>query len=312
MSGKHYSFSITDVSNVVLHFFVFLRPIKNDYMFKKDLRFWLFIFLFTAALAGESQELPDNFCLTNDEMQLFDKINQLRQSYGKTDLQLSASLSFVAKTHVKDLLDQHPDTSVCNLSSWSNKGNWTACCYNSYVPKPDCMWDKPKELTPYPYRGYEFVSYFDDQFSVDSVINLFSDTKEVLDMILTQQTYDTKKWICCGVGMNDHYVSIWFGQRKDALSVPKSCEGISTTAVLAPSNSIATSSYYIIFGSYVNMQIAKEELKKIKKDDFSDAGILNKNGQIRIYLEKYATLKEAMYAKQQLSAKYLDAWILKE
>lgn len=102
--------------------------------------------------------IPDGFCISPVEKQLFDKINTLLNEYGEKSLSLSASLSLVAKTHVDDLMKNRPDTSICNLSSWSDKGNWTSCCHNPYVPQQDCMWDKPKEITPYPYRGYELAS----------------------------------------------------------------------------------------------------------------------------------------------------------
>jgi len=275
---------------------------------------WLFLFLIILVVPGRSQKsIPDDFCLSQQEQSLFERINELRQSYGKSDLQLSASLSFVAKTHVNDLITNHPDTSICNLSSWSNKGSWTGCCYNPYVPNPDCMWDKPKELTPYPYRGYEFVTYFDDMADPDSVIALLADTREVLDMILARDSYDNKKWICCGVGMNNHYVSVWFGQRKDALRPPAICGGKENIVVVqSEQKAPAAGGYYLIFGSYNNQTDAREALRIIKKADFTGAGIITKNGQSRVYLNKYNTLKEAMYAKQQLAPEYREAWILKE
>lgn len=257
-------------------------------------------------------EIPRDFCLNSDEMLLLTEINQLRADYGKDKLQLSASLSFVAKTHVADLLSHHPDTSICNLSSWSDQGSWKACCFNSYIPNPECMWGKPKELTPYPYRGYELVTYFDDIVQIDSVIAMFSDTKEVLNMILNQEDQGKKKWVCCGIGINDHYVSVWFGQRRDALAAPKTCDGNENSTSLSSSNSTGPSAFYLIFGSYNSLQDAKMALKKLKKNDFSDAGILNKNGKVRVYLSKYDSLKEATFAVQKLPLIYREAWILKD
>lgn len=276
-------------------------------------RWLLFVGMFIWSPIWCQHTLPADFCIESNELQLFTKINELRAAYGKEKLQLSAALSFVAKTHVADLRDNHPDTSVCNLSSWSNKGNWTACCYNAYVPKPDCMWDKPKELTPYGYRGYEFITYFEDAINVDSVINLFSDTREVLNMILDQNEYEKKKWACCGIGINKHYISIWFGQRRDALSPPPLCSNTEELVVsIQPTASTTSSAFYLIFGSFSNLQEGKEALKKLKKSDFEDAGLITKNGKTRLYLNKFNSLKEAMYAKQQLPSAYSDAWILKE
>ncbi len=254
----------------------------------------------------------NNYCISNDEIQLFEQINQLRADYDKSSLQLSASLSFVAKTHVEDLLKNHPDTSICGLSSWSDKGTWKACCYNNYVLDEDCMWDKPKQLTSYSYRGYELVTYFEDDFTIDSIINIWSGTREVLDMILTQGNYTSKKWACMGVGINGDYVSIWFGQRNDPQKKPNICD----TLILKIENQKATnpteSSFYLIFGSFEDINDAKEALRRVKKNNFPSADILIKDGLNRIYLGKYDNLKAAMHAKQDLPYTYKEAWIFKD
>lgn len=259
------------------------------------------------------KKLPDGFCINNMEKNLFDMINQLRTDYGKTKLQLSSSLTYVAELHANDLQNNNPDTSICNLSSWSDNGDWTACCYNKYIHKPDCMWNKPKELTPYPYRGYELVTYFEDDFTTDSIFNLWSDSKEVLDMILTRGEYVKKKWACAGVGISNNYVSLWFGQRKDNQKEPTLCDTASKANDIVPivRATNKTTTYYLIFGSYTNMHDARYGRKNIK-EDFKNCDILAKNDKFRIYLNKFDNLKEAMYAKQQLPFEYREAWILKE
>ncbi len=258
--------------------------------------------------------IPENFCLSNAEIQLFEKINELRLNYEKEALQLSTSLSFVAKTHVNDLQTNHPDTSVCNLSSWSDKGIWSPCCYNSYIPDPDCMWDKPKELTNFTYRGYELVVFFDDSPLVDSVITLFSESKEVLDMILTQGNYKNKKWVTCGVGLNEHYVSIWFAQRKDPAPTPVLCDqDTSKTVETGVSQKKTTASaFYLIVGSYTTQEEAKAALRELRKNDFKESGVFTKSGKSRVYIQKFNSLKEAMLSKDKLPSTYSDAWILKE
>ena len=273
----------------------------------------LLIMAFSISMIGQKQ-LPEDFCIDNNEMNLFEMINVLRADYSKSELQLSASLSYVADLHVNDLQDNSPDTSICNLSSWSDKGDWTPCCYTKYLHNPDCMWDKPKELTPYTYRGYELVTFFEEGISTDSIMNLWSDSKEVLDMILTRGIYEKKKWICAGIGINENYVSLWFGQRKDKLSTPNICDTIDDTIDTIPT-SIATNktnTYYLIFGSYEDMHEAKSERKRIKGDGFKNCNILANNDKHRVYLNKFSSMKEAMFAKQQLPLEYKGAWILKD
>ena len=246
---------------------------------------------------------------------LFDKLNLLRSDYGKLEIEFSKSLSYVADMHVKDLQNNRPDTSVCNLSSWSDKGEWTACCYNAYVPMPDCMWDKPKELTPYTFRGYELAGYFEEGFTVDSVIQLWAEIKAVLDMILTEGAYKKKKWITMGLAMNKEYVSVWFGQRSDRMGEPEICtkESPAVAETTVASTALTTSiTFYLIFGSFSDPRDAKEAVKRYKKNGFENAGTISNGDLTRVYLGKYYDLKEIMYVKQKLPYTYREAWIYKE
>ena len=270
----------------------------------------LFLTLPVLQLSYAQKNIPADFCISSEEMQLFNFVNSIREEYGKKTVKLSASLSVVAKIHVKDLLENHPDTSICNLSSWSDKGEWTACCYNSYIPKPECMKKKPKELTPYPYYGYEMVSYFEDDYSFDSLQPIWNDTKELLDMILTRGDWEKKKWIAAGVGINDHYVSVWFGQRADTQKAPKICKGEETGDVNKPATR-DVSLFYLIIASFKKQADAKEALRRTKKSGFNHAGILNSGENFRVYLGRYNSLKEASYVKNNLSPTYRNAWILK-
>lgn len=275
---------------------------------------FVFIVLFSAENIHAQKKIPEEFCITLEEQLLFDKINMIREDYGKPAVEFSKSLSYVASLHVKDLLTNHPDTSVCNLSSWSDKGEWTACCYNPYVPNQDCMWDKPKELTPYTYRGYELVGYFEGNYTVDSVIDLWSSSKVVLDMLLTEGNFKQKKWICMGLSMNESYVSVWFGQRADKMGEPDICTSettmaISDTTLMKPKEG---ETFYLIFGAFSDPKDAKEAVKRYKKNGFEKAGILKSGDLTRVYLGKYDNLKEAMFAKQQLSYTYREAWVFKE
>jgi sRNA-binding regulator protein Hfq len=260
------------------------------------------------------KKIPEQFCISFDEQLLFDKINLIRDDYGKPELDFSISLSYLAEVHVEDLLLNNPDTSICNLSSWSDKGEWTPCCYNSYVVNQDCMWDKPKEITNFTYRGYELAAYFEDGFNVDSVINLWSGSKPVLDMILTEGNFKKKKWICMGVAFNDHYVSVWFAQRADRFGEPDLCSESDTTLLEnAASDSItAEVTYYLVFGSFSQIKDAREAVKRYTKNGFENAGTIKSDDKYRVYLNKFSSLKEAMFAKQQLPYIYREAWVYKE
>ena len=271
------------------------------------------LFLILSLNGYGQKKIPDDFCITPQEQHLFNSLNTLLTDYGKKPLKLSASLSYVAKLHVEDLLNNRPDTSICNLSSWSDKGNWTPCCFNRYVPSQECMWKKPKELTPYPYRGYELAGYFQDEFNVDTVVNVWSSQREVLDMLLATGYYAKKEWACMGVAMNQHYVSVWFGQRPDKVKSPQICDTLvsdraSDTSLMANKPQY----FYLIIASFQNEKDAKEAIRRYKKNGFENVGILKANNRVRVFLDKFTELKEAIYAKQNLPYSYRDAWIYKQ
>lgn len=287
-------------------------------LYKKKLKNYFrifFITIFTLCILGTLQsqnykQIPDDFCISGMEKQLFESINIFLVENGKRTLELSKSLSYVAKTHINDLQQNHPDTSICMLSSWSDKGDWTPCCYNAYVHDPDCMWDKPKELTNFKYRGYEIALFFEEEFNADTVMQLLYSSNSVLDMLLTKGDYLSKKWVSMGIGINENYTSIWFAQRNDKDGRPKLCDNSEKTEAKIVSN--GKPKYYIIASSFIKLKDAKEALKRLKQNGFDNAGIIKSGSNIRVYLKELESLKEAMYFKQKLPYTYNDAWILKE
>lgn len=287
-------------------------------LYKKKLRnhfLRFFITIITLFILGTLQsqnnkQIPDDFCISGVENQLFESINIFLTENGKKPLQLSKSLSYVAKVHINDLQQNHPDTSICMLSSWSDKGEWTPCCYNAYVHDPDCMWDKPKELTNFKYRGYEIALFFEEEFNADTVMQLLYSSNRVLDMLLTKGDYLSKKWVCMGIGINDNYTSIWLAQRSDKDGRPELCDNSEKTETNIVT--FGKPKYYIIASSFIKLKDAKEALKRLKQNGFDNAGILKSGNNIRVYLKELESLKEAMYFKQKLPYTYNDAWIFKE
>ena len=271
---------------------------------------FVFVILWGNLFSQSDKKISKDFCISNAEYQLYERLNQFLTENGNKSLTLSKSLSFVAKTHVNDLQLNHPDTSICNLSSWSDKGNWNPCCYNKYVLDQDCMWDKPKELTNFRYRGYELAIYFEVEFNTDSIMQILLSSNKAIDMLLTKNDYSKKHWVCMGLGINEKYVSIWFAQRADNSGKVLVCKGEEnkTEEQMVP----LKTKYYIIAGSFNDIKDAREVLKRLKQNEFSDSGILKSGTNNRVYLAEFPSLKEAMYFKQKLPYTYNDAWILKE
>lgn len=271
------------------------------------------VFFFSVKLFAQHR-IPSGFCMNENELKLAEAINKIRKKHGKKPIKLSVSLTYVAETHVKDLQINHPDTSICNLSSWSNKGKWTPVCYNPYVVDRKAMWDKPRELTRYPYNGYELVAYMQDGIILDSLSELWDTLAESLDMITTEGVWAKKHWEAMGVGISGNYASVWFGQREDRKGAPHVCSKKREAAkehVLAkeePKKQL----YYLIAGSFPDLKDAKEAVRRLKKNGFKWAGILVSEKRVRVYLAHYENFNVAEKARKKLPYIYRKVWILKE
>jgi len=290
-------------------------------MQKKRTLFLLLIFFIISITSLKSQLTSvESLCLDDQELQLAALINNFRVQNDLPPIALSRSLSYVAKTHVYDLQLNKQDTSICNAHSWSNKGKWKSCCFNSYVVNNNCMWDKPKELTPYIYRGYEMVFNEEGIVQVDSVFYIWKTAREAVDMLLSRNQHSDKKWLAMGVGVSENYVSVWFGQRPDPTEKLISCkEAMRNNLSNNESESSQqlnisgqTAKYYLIYGSFNTRSDAEEAVKRYKKSGLQQVSILQKDGRFRVAIDAHSNLKDAMKSKEKFHDQYPEAWIYKE
>ena len=283
--------------------------VKRDGLFMPVWLFLLSWMLFPGSLIAQ-KKIPSDFCIRPAEKRLADSINRIRIAHGKKAIPLSVSLSYVAKVHVTDLIQNHPDTGICNLSSWSDKGKgrWKAVCFNPYVVSQEGMWKKPQELTSYRYRGYELAGYMQDSMRVDTILGLWEDSPEAMAMILTTGRWEKKSWAAMGVALNGHYASVWFGQRPDKAGEPKLCrEKQKHTTKKAKVHS-----YYLIYGSYPGISSAKKVLSRLKLKGYKKTGILRNHKHIRVYLYESSNFQQVKKERQKLSKKYPKLWILQD
>lgn len=278
----------------------------------------LFTLLHLTVLSQRSS--IETLCLSEEEMKLTELINSFRKQNKLPEISVSISLSYVAKTHVYDLQNHKPDTSICSTLSWSNKGKWTDCCFNNYVLKYECMWEKPKELTSYQYRGYELSYYEEGIIYVDSVFNLWKKTPAVVDMLLGRNIHSDKKWLAFGVGISDNYVSVWFGQRADPAGKASKCNKFKEevfSPLVATSDSVVAkpkkeSKFYIIYGSFNNVNDANEAIKRFRNSGLKNVQIVPRDGRFRIALDVFKNLNDAKAALEKLAHSYPEAWIFKD
>lgn len=166
------------------------------------------LFILTLYSNGWSQTL------TTAEKELYNLVMQYRSEKGLPIIPISSSLSFVAQTHVKDLTNNQPVQGNCNMHSWSNNGNWTACCYTPDHAAAECMWSKPSELTSYQGNGYEISYYSSGTITPIGALNAWKSSSGHNSVIINSGIWNSK-WNAIGIGIYGNYAVIWFGNELD-------------------------------------------------------------------------------------------------
>jgi uncharacterized protein YkwD len=184
----------------------------------------LFIFLFPISISfGQSDTSSfriGDVCLSSTEYQIFSQINAYRKERGLDSVDLSKSLTYVAQLHVRDLADNHPHSKRCNMHSWSDKGNWTSCCYTKDKKKAECMWNKPKELTGYVSAGFEIAFWTNmplrspEKFAA-LALSEWKKSPAHHQVIANLPPWDRFRWMAMGVGYYKGYAVVWFGELDD-------------------------------------------------------------------------------------------------
>ena len=151
---------------------------------------------------------------TNYMGNLSQVINQYRVDNGLTEIPISPSLTTVAETHVKDLVENQPDKGNCNLHSWSDKGAWSVCCYTSDHANAECLWSKPRELTSYTGNGYEISAWYSGEMSENQALTQWQNSESHNNTILNKDIW-TNEWNAMGAAIYENYAVVWFGNEVD-------------------------------------------------------------------------------------------------
>ncbi len=157
--------------------------------------------------------------LSRQEHELYDLIMDYRQKRGLEKIDLSPSLAYVARIHAQDLSEHRPFDDYCNLHSWSDNGDWTACCYTDDHEEAGCMWYKPYELTGFRGIGYEIVyysTYPEDHIDFPgSVLDGWKESKSHDIMIINRGEWKSLKWRSIGISVNGPFAVVWFSDTED-------------------------------------------------------------------------------------------------
>ncbi len=234
-----------------------------------------------------------------------------------TDIPLSNSLCYVAKQHAVDLVTNNPDTSTCNFHSWSDKGDWKACCYEKEIKDKSCMLDKPSEITGYKGAAYEIIYWENKQATPERAFDQWRETAVARAMITNFKEWESYSWGAIGISVYKGFAIAWLGEDNDQDTVTTICE-TGKKIEFKPAEKkedseivkSATNRSYLIFGSFTSLEDAKVQLDKYHKEGFQKAKIVIKDDKFRISLSDYADSDQAAKAKKELPSKYKNAWIL--
>ena len=162
--------------------------------------------------------------LSEKEKELVKLINDYRISLGKRPLNVSKSLTYVARTHTKDQIlhfeyDLKDERGLpANLHSWSKYGNWTPVMYTDDHEYGQFTRIKPQELTKYNSTGIEISTGQQnyDQVHQMTPIVAFTNWKnspghnhDIIKDNILYDVYHAERIM--GISIHDGFANVWFG-----------------------------------------------------------------------------------------------------
>jgi len=181
-------------------------------------------FAFMQASMRPEKTTASGSCLSLEEKKLYDLMMDYRRSKGLPSIPLSAKLTLVAQTHARDLVENYDFNpgNRCNPHSWSRKGKWSPCCYNSDPSRGKCMWDKPMEIAGYDSPGYEIAYYSSAGASALEGLEGWKKSPSHNPVIINEGIWKNVVWKGIGIGIYKQYGVVWFGELEDTV-VPEEC-----------------------------------------------------------------------------------------
>ena len=174
-------------------------------------------------VSANSQTPETRVCLSQEEIKLYNMINEYRDKKNLLSVTLSSSLTKVAQAHVRDLMENYKKSGKCNPHSWSKKGDWSACCYTSDHKKASCMWDKPKEIAGYESPGYEIAFWHSQASTAENSLEGWKKSKSHNPLLINKGQWSKVTWKAIGIGIYEQYAVVWFGEMKDKTPPPMPC-----------------------------------------------------------------------------------------
>jgi uncharacterized protein YkwD len=168
--------------------------------------------------------LSDTVCLNAEERKLYTLIMAYRKENQLGEIPLSSQLTQVAQTHARDLSENYKfdPRNKCNPHSWSEKGEWSSCCYTNDHKRASCMWVKPKEIAGYEGNGFEIAYYSSAGANALEGIEGWKISPGHNPLLINSGTWEKVKWKAIGIGVYKEYGLVWFGEVPDT-GIPSNC-----------------------------------------------------------------------------------------
>lgn len=301
------------------------------------------LLLWSATVRGQ---VPEEICLSEEEMMLYTLIDNARKGSQLHKVALSPALCYVAKLHAMDLQHNRESGETCSIHSWTDKAEeWDACCYESGdADKVTCMYNKPREIAGYGGNGYEIITVgaADPQAAMS---DWQANSSLYGAVIVNTGDWSGFNWEAVGVAIYQDYTVVWFGEVTDKSAAPKLCsEGsfVPDVSFLKKEEPVAEvtddippperinepikvsvsgegdlialkAGYtYLIYGSYSDLENARKGRDLLKADGFQDVHIIkaDANGMYRITIGEYKDEQIARQTKAGLQTGYENVWLL--
>ena len=284
---------------------------------RKIIQGTLILFL-TLYLLNSFAQNSSQFCVSQDELSLFQEINKYREMMGKTPLGLSNSLSYVAMKHLEDILQHKPDTGICSPFSWSYGNEMDSCCIATTKKSLLCSRNKPLFLSDYPDVAYEMIYYDDHKADPINALRFWKSVKLSKDMLLGEGNYADFEWVSIGIAIQKEYVSVWLGIVPDIISETPLCNTDEVVKFVLPKAlegkkflSKPDNKFHIVMASAPNMEEIKVKFERLKKTDLKQLRIVKAKDRCRVIVGSYLDRKEANRQLKKYKKCVKDAWILK-
>lgn len=201
--------------------------------------------LFVLAVIGASIEVAvadfePRGCVTTEEAELAQLINDYRVGNGLAPIPLSQTLTEVAQWHVQDALyalqvsGEFGSDPSCNIHTWYGVplAPYSTCCYTADHAEATCMWNKPSEINgSFDGFGYEIAG--NGFTSVSAALGGWQASSAHDDVLLNQGVWGSYTWTGMGVGVDlEHRLYfVWFTDGSDPAGAAEEC---TVTSLPAP------------------------------------------------------------------------------